>query len=132
MSLTSALPSTINLKVARDSDTTLEFTLTDQDGTAVDLTGARTVFTVATGRRVLASSAQIRLVNATGEHQTATAGKTRFKITKALSNPATGVLGATGTANWIYDLRREDSAGDETVHAEGFFVIKSYPSRRAS
>jgi len=93
-------PEIINIECQQGTDVVVEFQLTDNAGTAVDLTTETVEFTAKDGfggEVTIATKA-----NGPGQHSDASTGKTVFVLTKTDTATAT----PTDQVGWKYEVRR--------------------------
>ncbi len=113
----SVLPSQIDLALVKDADTTFEFGLLDADSNPVDITADTVelnVYDYTGGTSKLVKS------NGPGSHYDAANGKTRFTIART---DIADTLEDETTA-WVYEVRRVQAAGAESVHLQGSFAVR--------
>jgi hypothetical protein len=112
----SDIPSNICLELVKDADTTFTCTLTDGYGNAIDITNDSVVLTV---HDYLGGAQKLQKTNLTGEHSDPENGQTQFKIENAdIADTLTDER-----TEWIYEIRRIQSGGDESVHIAGDFIV---------
>lgn len=103
---------TTELEIIRGDDVTISATITDKDGNAVDLTGAKAYLTVKNER---SDSDDDALIQKTTEvHSEATDGETGFDLTDEDTDIAEG--------KYYYDLQIKDSDGK--IRSVGYGTIK--------
>lgn len=113
------VPAEVNLRVMRGTDNTIEFTLTDADEVAIDITNDTVKFTA---RDAYAGTVKIATkTNAPGGHSTPAGGKTRFKILRTeIDDEAAETVATT----WLYEVRRIlAGSSDEILYFQGELKI---------
>lgn len=108
----------IDALIRRDTDNTLQVTIQDADGVAIDITNDTVTMTVSDKP---GGTQKIQKINLTGQHTVPASGTTRFDFTDAELEPAG--TDAEHTLYWWYEVRRTTAGGDEFVHIEGAFTI---------
>ncbi len=114
--LVAVVPSVIDLQLVKDADTTFEFILTDGNCEPVDISADSVRITV---RDYLGGALKIQKTNSVGGHSDPTQGKTEFTIART---DITDTLTVTHT-RWVYEIRRIQVGGSESVHIEGNFIV---------
>jgi hypothetical protein len=115
-----ALPTELNLYVARGTDNSLSFTIKNDSGTAIDITNDTITFTA---REDFAGPTKIPTKsNGVGQHSDPTNGITVFVVAKEdIDDEAFPAKDSV----WKYEVRRIASgSGDEFVHYQGNFTVK--------
>lgn len=114
--LVAVVPSVVDLQLVIDADTTFEFILTDGNCEPVDITNDSVIFTV---RDYPGGTLKLQKTNASGEHSTPAQGKTEFTVART---DITDTLTDKHT-KWVYEARRIQASGAESVHIEGDFTV---------
>lgn len=109
------------LSIYRGDDASIQFTIKDEDGDAIDITNDTIFFTVKTAKNSTAagsadSTALIEKENGVGGHTTPTSGITTFTLTDADTAIAPGT--------YYYDVQRVDSGGlVSTIVVDEFEIL---------
>ncbi len=110
-------PAEIAISVLSGTDTTFEAILLDGEGEAIDISADTVVLTV---RDALGGTLKIQKTNAPSGHVDPTSGSTSFSVL------ATDVpdISPAEFQNWVYEIRRVQASGDESVHIQGAFLVE--------
>lgn len=107
-------PSEVCLRIVRGTDSTFVFVLTDGDGNPIDLSSDTVKLTV---RDYPGGTLKVQKTNGSTEHLDPTNGRTQFTIEKTDI-----VVPGSDMMDWVYEVRRIDGSGKETVHIAGRFL----------
>ena len=115
-SCTSIVPADQCLRIYRNTDSTFEAILTDARNEPFDITLDTVVFTV---RDFVGGALKIQKSNGPGSHIEPVNGRTSFDILK------TDITDAQDGDRfyWVYEIRRIQPSGKETVHITGDFIV---------
>lgn len=111
-------PSCIDITIMRNNNVALLFTLADQDGNAIDITGDTVRMTVKTD---LGGTEVFHLENT--EHTVPESGQTTFILPRDTIAAAALTKGLTC---WVYEVRRTvHDTEDQVVHVYGELAVES-------